>query len=65
MPMLVTLFPEPDSPTIPRVRPRSRLNENAVHRLHQAIFGREVDPQVFDLEQGLRHQYFTLGSSTA
>jgi hypothetical protein len=24
-----------------------------------------VDPEVFDLEQGLRHQYFTLGSSTA
>ena len=65
MPRLVTLFPEPDSPTIPRVRPRSTLNENAVHRLDQAVLGRELNPQVLDLKQGVRHQYLTLGSSTA
>ena len=49
MPMLVTLLPEPDSPTMPSVLPRSRLNENAVHGLDQAVVGREVDAQVLDL----------------
>ena len=65
MPRLVTLFPEPDSPTMPSVRPRSRLNENPVHRLDQAVLGTEVDPQVLHLEESVRHQYLTLGSSTA
>jgi dTDP-4-dehydrorhamnose 3,5-epimerase-like enzyme len=51
MPRLVTLFPEPDSPT--------------VYRLDQAVLAREVDPQVLELEQGVRHQYLTLGSTTA
>ena len=42
-----------------------QAERDAVHRLDQAVVGREVDAQVLDLEQGLRHQYLTLGSSTA
>ena len=62
--MLLTLLPEPDSPTIPSVRPRSRTNENSVHGPDQAVVGLEVDPQVADLQQR-RHQNRTLGSTTA
>jgi len=36
-----------------------------VHRLDQAVVGRELDPQVADLEQGFGHQVLTLGSTTA
>src|SRR5690606_37349549 len=35
----------------------------AVHRLDQAVGGREVDPQVLDLEKA--HVSLTLGSTTA
>ena len=38
---------------------------DAVHCLYQAVLGREVDVQVLDLEESVRHQYLTLGSSTA
>src|SRR5207244_2223913 len=38
---------------------------DAVHGPDQAGVGREVDPQVADLEHGPGHQYRTLGSMTA
>ena len=49
--MLVTDLPEPDSPTMPRVLPRSMLKRQPVDGLDQAVVGREVHPQVLDLEE--------------
>ena len=45
-----TDLPEPDSPTIPSVRPALDVVGDAVDRLDQAVVGVEVDVQVADLE---------------
>ena len=58
----VTLLPEPDSPTIPRVSPRSRVNETPSTAVHDAVVRLEARPQVLDLEQ--RHQLSRILGST-
>ena len=52
----VTDFPEPDSPTIATTSPRSRVNENPVHGVHEAVFGRERDLKVLHVQQRLSHR---------
>ena len=47
----VTLLPDPDSPTIPSVRPRSTEREMPSTALHDAVARREANAQVLDLEQ--------------
>ena len=49
--MLATLFPQPDSPTMPSVLPLLDVERDAVHGLDDAVVGLEVDLQVADLEQ--------------
>ena len=63
--MLATLLPEPDSPTIPSVSPRSTSKETPSTALTTPSSVVEVDLQVLDLEQArswLAHWYRTLGS---
>ena len=50
-----TLLPDPDSPTMPSVSPGWIVYEIAVDGLHDAVVGREMDRQVLDLQQRLRH----------
>ena len=60
----VTLFPEPDSPTMPSVSPRSRVNETPSTALTTPSSVWKLVSQVLDLEQ--RHQVSRiLGSTTA
>ena len=47
----VTDLPQPDSPTIPSVLPRSTANDDAVDRPHDALAREEVRPEIVDLEQ--------------
>ncbi len=47
-----TVLPEPDSPTTPRVLPRSRVKDHAVHRADDAALGVEVGAQVDHLSSG-------------
>ena len=62
----VTLLPEPDSPTTPSVSPGSERERDAVDGLHEAVVGREVDAEVLDLQERLRHYvYLTRGSRNA
>ena len=51
--MLVTLLPEPDSPTMPRVLPRSTSKERPSTDLDQAVVGGEVDAQVAHRQEGV------------
>ena len=54
MPMIelaVTDLPQPDSPTIPSVCPRSSVERDAVDRMHLALAGPENGAKVVDLEQ--------------
>ena len=46
-----TVLPEPDSPTMPSVRPALERERHAVDRVHQAAVGVEVRGDVGDLEQ--------------
>ena len=48
----VTDLPEPDSPTMPSVSPRSQVEADAVNRLDDAVLGLEVRPQVSDRKNG-------------
>ena len=48
---LSTDLPEPDSPTMPSVRPAVERERHAVDRPHQAGRGAEAGAQVGDLEQ--------------
>ena len=53
----VTLLPQPDSPTMPSVRPASTVKLDAVDRGELAVVGREVGAQVAHLEQRvMRHR---------
>ena len=47
----VTLLPQPDSPTMPSVRPRSSVKLDAVDRPHLAVVGVEDGAQAADFEQ--------------
>ncbi len=49
-----TVLPEPDSPTIPSVRPGMHLVGDPVDGVHDAVFGGELDAQVLDPQQRLR-----------
>ncbi len=49
---LVTHLPEPDSPTMPSVLPRSTWNDSPSTDFTSAVVGREVHPQVAHLEEG-------------
>ena len=51
MDMAVTVLPQPDSPTIPRVRPFLQLEGQAVDCLHQATLGVEARLKVLNLQQ--------------
>ena len=51
--IIVTLFPEPDSPTTPRVSPRPHRERDAVDGLDDPVVGLEVRPEVADVEQRL------------
>ena len=57
---LVTLLPQPDSPTIPSVSPGSTANETPSTACTTPSSVSKLDPQVCDLEQA--HWYRTLGS---
>ena len=59
-----TDLPEPDSPTIPSVRPGADVVGDAVDRLDEAVVGVEVDVQVADGEERLGHDRRTRGSRT-
>ena len=50
----VTLLPEPDSPTMPSVRPRSTAKTHPADGVHHAVLGVEPHGQITDLEIG-RH----------
>ena len=52
----VTLLPEPLSPTMPSVRPCSRLKREIVDRLDDAFFGVEVGAEILNVENGWRHK---------
>ncbi len=54
--MNVTLFPEPDSPTTPRVSPSSSVNVTPFDGLHEAVVGGEVHAQVAHLQQRRAHR---------
>ena len=60
-----TLFPEPDSPTIPSVCPSVDRVRDPVDGVHDPVLGREPDAKVLDLQQWLAHEYRTLGSRYA
>ena len=45
------VLPEPDSPTMPSVLPRSSVKRHAVDGLDEAGVGAEVGLEVLDLEQ--------------
>ncbi len=64
MARFVTLFPEPDSPTMPKVSPRLDREREPVDGVNDAVRRRELDRQVLDLEQRLAargaHWYRTL-----
>ena len=63
---LVTLFPEPDSPTMPSVSPRWSVKDRSETALHDAVERRKHDRQVAHVEQrSLRHAYRTRGSRKA
>ena len=47
-----TDLPEPDSPTMPSVRPACDLVGDAVDRVHDAVFGGELDVQVLTRSSG-------------
>ena len=49
-----TVLPEPDSPTIPSVRPRSHLVGDPVDGVHDAVFAGELDAQILDAQQRRR-----------
>ena len=52
----VTLLPQPDSPTMPTVLPRSTENLDAVHCASAAaVLARERHLQVANLEQRVAH----------
>ena len=53
--MAVTLLPEPDSPTMPRTLPALELERDTVDRVHDSVFGRELDVEVVHLEELLCH----------
>ena len=60
----VTLLPQPDSPTIPSVWPRSTEKVTPPTALHDAVVGAEARPQVPDLQES--HQVSLIrGSITA
>ena len=70
--MIVTLLPEPDSPTMPEHLAPPQLERDAVHRAHDAVLGAERHMQVADVEQEVRvvrpllaHASRTRGSSRA
>ena len=46
-----TVLPEPDSPTMPSVRPRSRVNVTPSTARTRPAGGEELGAQVGDLEQ--------------
>ena len=48
-------MPEPDSPTMPSVRPGEQVEVDAADRVHPAGLGREGDPQVADREHRGAH----------
>ena len=50
---LVTLLPEPDSPTMPRRLAPLELERQPVDRLDHAVVGREVHAQVADVQERL------------
>ena len=50
----VTLFPDPDSPTIASTSPGSSVEVDAVDRLQPAAFGGEADPQAAHLSSDRR-----------
>ena len=54
----VTLLPQPDSPTRPRVSPRPTVKLDAVDRPEQPALGAEVGTQVADLQQRAAHYLF-------
>ena len=49
---LLTLLPEPDSPTMPSVLPASTENDRCCDRAHDPVVRAERDGEVIDLEQG-------------
>ena len=74
----VTLFPQPDSPTIPSVLPVLDRERHTVDRADDPVVGMEVRTQIADVEQRLaaypasdvdhgsvRHSSLILGSMNA
>ena len=49
--IMVTLLPEPDSPTTPSTSPASQGHVEAVDRAERAAMGLEFDREVADFEQ--------------
>ena len=49
----VTLLPQPDSPTRPRISPRRTVEVDAGHGAHCALAQPERGPQALDVEQHL------------
>ena len=59
-------FPDPLSPTMPKVSPRCKVNENVVHGPERAAGGVERGRQVLDGEQGgLSHSLASCTSNLA
>ncbi len=48
---MVTLLPEPDSPTTPSSSPLSSVEVDAVHGAERAAMGLELDREIADFEQ--------------
>ena len=68
---LVTLLPEPDSPTTPSVSPRRSVNERSETACTTPSRVRKRTVEVADVEErsgrvdGARHAYLTRGSRKA
>ena len=52
----VTDLPEPDSPTIPRVSARVKVEADVVDGVHDPVVGLELDRQVADRQHGFGHR---------
>ena len=52
----VTLFPDPDSPTMPSTCPGSTLKLTPSTAFDDAVVRLELGPQVADVEEGLAHR---------
>ena len=53
--IVLTLLPEPDSPTIPSVSPGIDVVRDAVDGVDDAVVGLELDDEIPDRQDGLRH----------